>query len=517
MKLFSNIIKHLSIKRKLMMLGMVTSTIAVLITCTGFVLFNIIEEKNDMINEMLLVSKILSDDISSALVYKEKDVVDESLNSLLVNENIILACVFDLQDKEFTRYAKSNIFNCSELLNINKKFNFISEGTFKNSLVSVTDIKLDTIKRGKLYIISSLQRINDKTKRALFNAILLFIIIIFISYFISSMLQKSISSPILELANVSYAVKSGDFESRGKYISSDEVGELTESFNNMLDAVQDAKLNLEAKVKKRTVDLEKAIKIKEDFLSNMSHEIRTPIHGIMNYAEFLVSDWTKLKDSQRFDFIKKLYSNSDRLLSLINNLLDLSKLEAKKMEFNFTINNINDLIKNAIIEVAPLHIEKDLKLELVADTAHIANFDTERILQVLRNLFSNAIKFTEKGIITITAEYTNFERTQGIKTKGVVVSVSDQGLGIPESEFKYIFDKFNQSANTKTGAGGTGLGLTICRDIIKAHKGLLWAENNANGVGAVFSFIIPVQQGKKKFKRINGKEEWQKQFDFSDE
>jgi len=335
---------------------------------------------------------------------------------------------------------------------------------------------------------------------SLYNSGVLFIIIIGISYVISRILQRNISEPIMHLADISYAVRSGDYDIRANHISQDELGELTEAFNGMLNEIQDSKINLEKKVKKRTADMEKAMKVKSDFLSNMSHEIRTPIHGIMNYAEFLAHDWKKLAEEKRFDFVKKLYTNSDRLLSLINNLLDLSKLDANKMDFHFKECDLGELLKNAIEEVEPLYIAKNLELNFndYGKLKFIASFDKERILQVIRNLFSNAIKFTKDGTISADIKFTEFTNSQGSTHKGLVLSIKDEGLGIPEKELKYIFDKFNQSTHTRTGAGGTGLGLAICKDIISAHHGILWAENNKDEKGATFSFAIPLTQKKRK-------------------
>lgn len=500
MKFFFNIINHLSIKRKLMMLGMLTSTIAVLVTCSGFILFNIVEERHDMIDEMTLVGKILAEEISSALVYREKNVIDQSLAALFVRDSITQACVFDIEGKEFTRFIKSKSINCSDIPKLNKKYEFINSLNLNNHLIFATDIKFGGIKHGSIYTITSLDKIDDKIKRVLYNSAVLFIVIIGTSYVISRSLQKNISGPILQLANISYAVRSGDYDIRAKHFSYDEVGDLTKAFNNMLDVIQDAKLHLEQKVKKRTSDLEKAMKVKEEFLANMSHEIRTPIHGIMNYAEFLAHDWKIIEDEKRFDFIKKLYLNSDRLMSLINNLLDLSKLDAKKMDFYFVNNDIVELVEDAIDEVEPLYIEKNIniKFEYDKNEKYIVSCDKERILQVVRNLLSNAIKFTKEGVITVRINYSEFIEPGIVSVKGIMISILDQGIGIPEAELGYIFDKFNQSAHTRTGSGGTGLGLAICKDIIKEHKGWVWAKNNLPNAGATFSFILPTIHAKKK-------------------
>ncbi|MEK6734197.1 MAG: HAMP domain-containing sensor histidine kinase, partial [Pseudomonadota bacterium] len=244
----------------------------------------------------------------------------------------------------------------------------------------------------------------------------------------------------------------------------------------------------------------KVMQVKVQFLSNMSHEIRTPIHGIMNYIDFLVHDWDALSKDEKYSFIVKLHNNSLRLLSLINNLLDLSKFDAGKMELCMQKNDMVSVIQGAIEECEALFMQNkniSLKLNHDKEQSYIAVFDQERIAQVLRNLLSNSIKFTNKGQIIINLEHAKGKDSR-IKAQSLKVSIIDQGIGIPEDQLEYIFDKFNQSSKTKTGAGGTGLGLTICREIIKAHHGEIWAENNINEVGSTFTFIIPLNQNRYK-------------------
>jgi len=169
---------------------------------------------------------------------------------------------------------------------------------------------------------------------------------------------------------------------------------------------------------------------------------------------------------------------------LLNDLLDLAKLESGKITFEFSPADLDLLIDSMVDECNSLASEKMLTVRC---EHHEANgqivLDADKIKQVLRNILSNAIKFSPEGG---TIDISTFK-----KADSVVVSVRDQGAGVPENELGSIFDKFFQSSKTKTGAGGTGLGLAICQEIITAHKGRIWAENNPD-TGVNFLFEIPL-------------------------
>lgn len=222
---------------------------------------------------------------------------------------------------------------------------------------------------------------------------------------------------------------------------------------------------------------------KSEFLANMSHELRTPLHAILNYAQFGLS---KLETAS-LDKLQKYFHQIERqghhLLNLVNDLLDLAKLEAGKMTFNYEMVDLAKLLKQIGEECQALSDARQLSLTYnLPSTARTVLSDASKIQQVVRNLLSNAIKFTpEGGTITIALHY---------DPQGAIVTVLDQGPGVPEAELETIFDKFVQSSLTKTGAGGTGLGLAICHEIMAFHHGRIWAENHPAG-GAKFTFVLP--------------------------
>ncbi len=489
-------VDSLSLRRKLIILAMVTSTIATIITCGMFIVFNIASERSDLVNELKLVAKIFSEELSEYVAEGNKKQIIKSLSALKNRSFLIQTCVYTNFDREeFVHFIndKKRSIECNEIPSARKNYEFRINEKMGEHLVVSYYIRSKHHIIGHFTMIANLDRIHERMYRGILTSMLLFSIILFISYIISRSLQTTISSPILHLAHVSALVKGGDYTVRANYKSSDELGVLTDVYNKMLDEIQFAKEHLEEKVIERTKDLERLMQVKVQFLSNMSHEIRTPIHGIMNYIDFLVEDWNSLAEVKKYEFIQKLHNNSLRLLSLINNLLDLSKFDAGKMEFCMQNDDMTKLIEGVVEECEALYKNKDMIISFYYKKGQNYNaiFDQERIAQVIRNILSNAIKFTPHGNITINMENIKFKINNGSKVQALKVRISDQGIGIPENELEYIFDKFNQSAKTKTGAGGTGLGLSISQEIIKAHRGLIWAENNKNERGASFIFIIP--------------------------
>ena len=249
---------------------------------------------------------------------------------------------------------------------------------------------------------------------------------------------------------------------------------------------------------------ENANKAKSEFLANMSHELRTPMHAIISFTYLSLKQiqtipLTQTQTDKLHRFLSNIESSSQRLLLLLNDLLDLSKLESGTDKFYFKNNDLYQLSQK-ISEVFSAEI-KEKQLDLILQkpsTPTLAWCDKNKILQVLNNLIANAIKFSpENKKILISIENTEVilgnRATDTKKTNGLLLSLTDQGSGIPDDELTSVFDKFIQSSKTKSGAGGTGLGLSICQEIVLAHKGKIWAEHNPEG-GAIFKLFLPNAQ-----------------------
>jgi signal transduction histidine kinase len=231
---------------------------------------------------------------------------------------------------------------------------------------------------------------------------------------------------------------------------------------------------------------EAANRSKSEFLANISHELRTPLHGIASYARFGRDEVDSAEPAELLTYFAQIEQCTDTLLHLVNDLLDLSKMEAGKMRFDKQEAILSDLIEGVVDEFNSLCAERDLRVVYTpAERETFLFLDPERIKQVVRNLLSNAVKFSSPGgRVTV-----RLRRVGNV----LLMSVCDQGPGIPPEELETIFDKFVQSSKTKSGSGGTGLGLAICREIVMGHEGRIWAENN-QGPGATFYCELPLSR-----------------------
>ena len=250
---------------------------------------------------------------------------------------------------------------------------------------------------------------------------------------------------------------------------------------------------LEARVLQRTADLlqakseaEAANAAKSEFLANMSHELRTPLHGILGYAGLGLEKSKKAEERIANPFFDRIVDNGKTLLTLLNNLLDLARLESGKMQASMQRVNLASIVDDVADEFRSVFAAKDLHVDFDPGAAFLAcEADAGMLKQVFRNLIANAGRFTSAGG-TIRIETEADEELSRVR-------VLDEGVGIPEGETEAIFEKFVQSTRTRSGAGGTGLGLAICKDLIEVHQGRIWAENRPDK-GACFTVELPSSQ-----------------------
>jgi GAF domain-containing protein len=248
-------------------------------------------------------------------------------------------------------------------------------------------------------------------------------------------------------------------------------------------AIENVRLFEEIQDKSRQV--EEASKHKSQFLANMSHELRTPLNAILGYTELIIDGIYGEAPEKMRTVMERVQSNGKHLLGLINDVLDLSKIEAGQLVLSIQDYSIKDVVHGVYSAVEPLANSKKLafKIEVPANLP-AARGDDRRLTQVLLNLVGNAIKFTDAGEIAVKAAASNGAYT---------ISVRDTGPGIAEADQAKIFDEFQQADSTQTKAkGGTGLGLAIAKRIIEMHGGTLWVESSL-GAGSTFSFTVPLR------------------------
>ncbi|QNN24686.1 ammonium transporter [Planctomycetales bacterium ZRK34] len=290
---------------------------------------------------------------------------------------------------------------------------------------------------------------------------------------------------------IEYQARTMDLSLRAPVEPFTEVGQIADRYNGLMDKLQQSTTDIE---ELRTTEkllreangrAEAASQAKSEFLANMSHEIRTPLHGILSFAGFGIKRATT-KPEKVGEYFTKIDTSARRLLLLVNDLLDVSKLEAGKMVFHYELRDLGTTVAAVVDEFDSLLSEREMRVQYhKPDELMRAEIDHLKIMQVVRNLVNNAIKFSPAG----TAIEIDMQRTG----ESIRIRVRDHGDGIPKDELETIFDKFIQSSTTKSGAGGTGLGLAICAEIVRGHHGRIWAENSDEG-GACFNVVIPMKQ-----------------------
>jgi signal transduction histidine kinase/DNA-binding response OmpR family regulator len=319
-----------------------------------------------------------------------------------------------------------------------------------------------------------------------------------------ALFSQRLTHPIESLVTGTRAIAAGDLSVKIPATSNDEFGLLATSFNQMTADLAAARQRqeewsqiLERTVAQRTADLarasveaqaarlaaENANQAKNTFLANMSHELRTPLNSIINFIGFVVDGVFGPLTAEQHKFLSAALTSSEHLLGLINDILDLSKIDAGKLEFFPEPVPLVELLPAVLDSVAGLVGDKPLKLSLdMPPTLPTVRADPARMRQILLNLLSNAIKFSEKGSITLKAQ---------VGVDEVVLSVSDTGIGITPEDQARIFAEFEQLDNSNTRrAGGMGLGLAISKRLVELQGGQMWVESEP-GVGSTFYFSVP--------------------------
>jgi len=257
-------------------------------------------------------------------------------------------------------------------------------------------------------------------------------------------------------------------------------------------AIENVRLFKELQASNREIaeksrQLEVASQHKSEFLANMSHELRTPLNAIIGFSEILSEKMFGELNEKQEEYSKDIHASGQHLLSLINDILDLSKIEAGRMELELTEFDLPNAIENALMLVRERAGRRSIALHTNIDTQlGQIQADERKVRQVVLKLLSNAIKFTpEGGRIEVAAVP---------KDGSVEISVSDTGVGIAPEDQEAVFEEFRQVGTAEKKAEGTGLGLTLCRKFIELHGGRIWVKSEV-GLGSTFTFTIPVRCG----------------------
>ena len=292
------------------------------------------------------------------------------------------------------------------------------------------------------------------------------------------------AKPIGRIKDGAVALASGDLSARISIGDDDEISSLALSLNQMADQLQSYTTSLEQKVSEKTFELERANRHKSEFLANMSHELRTPLNAVIGFSDALKEQYFGALNDKQKEYVKDINDSGQHLLSLINDILDLSKIEAGKMDLALSTFHLPTAVENALVLVRERALRRQLQLsaEIAPDVGDAVG-DERKFKQILINLLTNAVKFSYPNgwVKVMVARGTN----------EAVITVQDTGPGIAPEEHAAIFEEFHQVKTSGSAKQeGTGLGLSLARRFTELHGGRIWLESEL-GKGAAFSFTLP--------------------------
>jgi signal transduction histidine kinase/CheY-like chemotaxis protein len=366
---------------------------------------------------------------------------------------------------------------------------------------------------GYVQITMSLQKLTDEKRAILKGGFLIILLVMGTGVAFSFAFVQLMIRPIKAMTQTAIKITQGDLSLRVKKYAQDEIGVFGDCFNRMVDSlekrnneIQQLNQSLEQKVKERTRELEIAnkqlqeqnVKLKEndrlksEFLANMSHELRTPLNAIIGFSRVILKGIDgPITELQQTD-LTSIHNSGRHLLTLINDVLDLAKIESGRLELQPEELDVKEVAEGVMNTCEALVKDKNLKLieRIEPGLPHIIA-DKTRFRQILLNILSNAIKFTYEGSVVL--EVKNLA-----KEHKILISVTDTGIGIKEEDIPKVFEKFRQIDGSSTRLeGGTGLGMAITKEFVEIHRGRIWVESKF-GVGSTFYVELPVNGNSSK-------------------
>ncbi|HWG58095.1 MAG TPA: ATP-binding protein [Candidatus Acidoferrales bacterium] len=504
-------LKNLSIKGKLMLITMLTSSVALVLLSASFLVYDLISFRHVISEDLGTQAEIIGYNSAAAMAFKDASTATATLQALKAKEDVVAAVLYGTDGKVFAQYVRGNVTRPD----LPPDDTSINGYRFRGSYLEVFHpVSFNGDPVGTLFLQSDMNQWSSRAKNYAVFLGLFLLVSAFVALLIASRLQILISQPILRLEDTMKVVSAKrNYEVRALKFYDDEIGRLIDGFNTMLAEIQQRDAALQGandELKTRTQELETEIshrkktqeellgakraaedasRAKSAFLANMSHELRTPLNAIIGYSEMIEEEIQDSGQIQNVQDVKKVQSAGKHLLALINDVLDLSKIEAGKMALSLENFEVAAMVQEVTATLQPAIAKNSnaLQLELSEDLGTMRS-DITKVRQILSNLLSNASKFTDHGTISMHVDRVSTSDRQWIRFR-----VCDTGIGISTEHQANLFKEFAQAdVSIARKYGGTGLGLAISHRFAQLMGGSISVESEP-GEGSVFTVLLPIQ------------------------
>lgn len=467
----------------------VTSLSIVIVSLFFYIFFSqyYIGEKEE---QLLTQGKAMSSELSSPIKNDELGKVNELVDNFN-KVNISHMWILDKTNSIISGYE--GVSHDDELCPNNYQVEKALQGevVYNKGIIKYVDkpvlsvalpIYVDNKVEGAVFVCNEVSDIINNIMDALKIVISAGVIAIFISLLISYFISKTIVKPVKEITEISFQLAKGNFSKKAKVDSSNEIGKLGEAFNYMMEKLDKTLYDLEDERNK----IMKMEKMQREFVANASHELRTPLTSVRGYVEAILDDVVKDGEEKR-KYLRIILKETLRLHKLVNSLLDLSRIESGQTPINKKTLDISEVIDKTIMKLKPIIEDQELQVEknLPEDLPMVLG-DEDLIEQVLINYITNALRFTPSGgKIIVKAEYGKEE---------VYIYVTDTGVGIPSQELTKVWERFYKVNETRPlSKEGSGLGLSLVKDIVELLGGRVWAESKIHK-GSTFGFSLNISK-----------------------